>query len=76
MHLELSTSFARLCQNEETIDFRGYDGSLWLTMVENDDGYYCKGDISADFSKEYRGYGNGCYYTLINDEHFIGTAID
>ena len=57
-------------------DFRGYDGTLWIKIAEKDDNYYRKGDIAAGFSKEYRGCGNGYYYTLIDDEHFIGTDID
>lgn len=57
-------------------DFRGYDGSLWIEIAEKDDGYNRKGDVMAGFSKEYRGCGNGYYYSLIDDEHFIGTDID
>lgn len=62
--------------NSHRFDFRGYDGSLWLKVVEKDNGYYKAGDIAAGFSKEYRGCGNGYYYSLIDDEHFIGTDID
>lgn len=57
-------------------EFRGYDGSLWLEIAEQDGSYYRKGDVKAGFSKEYRGCGNGYYYSLIDDEHFIGTDID
>lgn len=57
-------------------DFRGYDGSLWIEIAEKDDGYNRKGDVMAGFCKEYRGCGNGYYYSLIDDEHFIGTDID
>lgn len=57
-------------------DFRGYDGSLWIDIADKDDNYYRKGDVMAGFSKEYRGCGNGYYYSLIDDEHFIGTDID
>ena len=57
-------------------DFRGYDGSLWLTVVAEDDNFHRKGDVVGGFSKEYRGCGNGYYYSLINDEHFIGIDID
>ncbi len=57
-------------------DFRGYDGSLWIEIAEKDDSYYRKGDVKAGFNKEYRGCGNGYYYSLIDDEHFIGTDID
>lgn len=57
-------------------DFRGYDGTLWIEVIEDDTKYYRKGDIIAGFSKEYRGCGNGYYYTLIDNEHFIGTDID
>lgn len=57
-------------------EFRGYEGSLWIEIAEKDDGYYRKGDVKAGFNKEYRDCGNGYYYTLIDDEHFIGTDID
>lgn len=59
-------------------DFRGYDGSLELKVYNEDskDGYYKKGDIMGWFSKEYRGCGNGYYYILIDDEHFIGHDVD
>lgn len=57
-------------------DFRGYDGTLWLEVVTEDTKYARKGDIIAGFSKEYRGCGNGYYYTLIDNEHFIGPDID
>lgn len=57
-------------------NFRGYDGTLWVEIVECDGSYYRKGDIKAGFDKEYRDCGNGYYYSLIDDEHFIGTDID
>ncbi len=57
-------------------NFRGYDGTLWIEIVECDDSYYRKGDIKAGFNKEYRDCVNGYYYSLIDDEHFIGTDID
>ena len=57
-------------------EFRGYDGSLWIEIAEHDDGYNSKGDVMAGFNKEYRNCGNGFYYSLIDDEHFIGTDID
>lgn len=57
-------------------DFRGYDGTLWIEIADKDDGYYRKGDVKAGLSKEYRGCGNGYYYLLIDDEHFIGVDID
>ena len=57
-------------------DFRGYDGTLWIEIADKDDGYYRRGDIKAGLSKEYRGCGNGYYYLLIDDEHFIGVDID
>ncbi len=59
-----------------SFDLYGYDGSLWLEIAEKDDGYYRKGDIKAGLNKEYRGCGNGYYYILIDDEHFIGVDID
>lgn len=57
-------------------EFRGYDGSLWIEIAECDDGYNLKGDVRAGFNKEYRDCGNGYYYNLIDDEHFIGADID
>lgn len=57
-------------------EFRGYDGSLWIEIAEQDDGYNRKGDVMAGFNKEYRDCGNGYYYNLIDDEHFIGADID
>lgn len=60
----------------DRFDFRGYDGSLYIRIAESDGSYYRKGDVMANFSKEYRGCGNGYYYTLIDDEHFIGVDID
>lgn len=57
-------------------NFRGYDGSLHLDIIDKDGSYYTKGDVVGQFSKEYRGCGNGYYYNLIDDEHFIGTDID
>lgn len=59
-----------------TFSFRGYDGSLWIDVADKDTSYLKKGDVSAGLSKEYRGCGNGYYYMLIDDEHFIGTDID
>lgn len=59
-----------------TFSFRGYDGSLWIEVADKDTSYLKKGDVSAGLSKEYRGCGNGYYYMLIDDEHFIGTDID
>lgn len=57
-------------------DFRGYDGSLWISVPKENDKYLQPGDIAAGFSKEYRGCANGYYYLLINDENFIGYDID
>lgn len=59
-----------------TFSFWGYDGTLWIEIADKDNGYYRKGDIKAGLSKEYRGCGNGYYYLLIDDEHFIGVDID
>ncbi len=50
-------------------NFQGYDGQLWCEPYGN-------GQISAGFSKEYRGKGNGYYYALINEETVIGIDID
>ena len=62
--------------NSGRFEFRGYDGSLWIEIAEQDDGYNRKGDVMAGFNKEYRDCGNGYYYNLIDDEHFIGADID
>lgn len=56
--------------------FRGYDGSLSLTVITEDGDYYKKGDIAGYFSKEFVGTGNGYYYLLINEDKFIGYDID
>ena len=50
-------------------DFCGYDGSLWVNRRDD-------GKVIAGFNKEYRGYGNGYYYLLINDDTFIGYDVD
>ena len=55
--------------NSYRFDFCGYDGSLWVNQKGD-------GKVTAGFSKEYRGYGNGYYYLLINDETFIGYDVD
>lgn len=55
--------------NSYRFDFCGYDGSLWVNRKGD-------GKVTAGFSKEYRGYGNGYYYLLINDETFIGYDVD
>ena len=49
---------------------------MWIEIAEQDDGYNRKGDVMAGFNKEYRDCGNGYYYNLIDDEHFIGADID
>lgn len=59
-----------------TFDFRGYDGSLWIEVVDKPYGNNKVGDIRAGFSKEYRGCGNGYYYALVNDDTFIGVDVD
>lgn len=59
-----------------TFDFRGYDGSLWIEIVEKPCGDNKVGDIRAGFSKEYRGRSSGYYYALVNDETFIGIDVD
>ena len=59
-----------------TFSFRGYDGSLCIEVADKDTSYLKKGDVSAGLSKEYTGCGNGHYYMLIDDEHFIGADID
>ena len=50
-------------------EYCGYDGTLWCEPRED-------GMISAGFSKEYHGTGNGYYYLLINDETLIGYDVD
>lgn len=66
----------RCSYHSRRFPFRGYDGYLWIEVKEKDDGYCKAGDIAAGFSKEYRDCGNGYYYALIDDEHFIGVDID
>lgn len=55
--------------NSSRFDFCGYDGTLWCEPKGN-------GKVTAGFSKEHRGYGNGYYYLLINDDTFIGYDVD
>lgn len=50
-------------------EYCGYDGTLWCEPRED-------GMISAGFSKEYHGTGNGYYYLLINDDTLIGYDVD
>lgn len=57
-------------------DFRGYDGSLWVEPYEEGETHKLPGEINAGFNKEYRDCGNGYYYLLINENTFIGYAID
>lgn len=57
-------------------NFRGYDGSLWVEPCNKTEEGYQEGDLRAGFCKEYRNCGNGYYYILIDDEHFIGYDID
>lgn len=57
-------------------EFRGYDGSLSVSVYKEGETYLQPGEITAQFSKEYRGCGNGYYYLLINDNNFIGYDID
>lgn len=57
-------------------DFRGYDASLWIEIVKEDNAFLRKGDVRAGFCKEYRDSCHGYYYTLVNDEYFIGNDID
>ncbi len=57
-------------------NFRGYDGSLSVAVHEEESTYTQQGDVMVFFNKEYRGYANGYYYLLINDEYFIGYDID
>lgn len=60
----------------ERFDFRGYDGSLWVESCDKDDGYHRAGNLSAGFSKEFRGCANGYYHMLVNEQTFIGFNID
>lgn len=57
-------------------NFRGYDGSLWVSAYKEGDTYLKPGEVAAGLSKEYRGCVNGYYYLLINDNNFIGYDID
>ena len=49
--------------------FRGYDGSLEVTVNQ-------QGEPVGHFAMEYRNCGNGYYYLLINYQNFIGYDID
>lgn len=56
--------------------FRGYDGSLSVSVGPDESGYMQEGDVAGYFNKEYKGCGNGYYYLLVNDNYFIGYDID
>jgi hypothetical protein len=49
--------------------FRGYDGSLEVTVNEQN-------EPVGHFAMEYKNCGNGYYYLLINDQNFIGYDVD
>lgn len=66
----------RTAFHSDRFDFRGYDGSLWVEPYKEGENYKLPGEINAGFSKEYRNCGNGYYYLLINENHFIGYDID
>lgn len=73
--------FKEALQNKTNYDssrfnFRGYDGSLWVSAYKEGDTYLKPGEVAAGLSKEYRGCVNGYYYLLINDDNFIGYDID
>lgn len=74
-------AFCRAVQTRTTyqssrFNFRGYDGSLWVEVYPEDDGYHQAGDMNAGFSKEFRDCWNGYYYLLINERTFIGYDVD
>jgi hypothetical protein len=54
--------------------FRGYDATVGVWKYGADS----NGDPewTAGLSLEYKGCGNGYYYQLIDDDHFIGVDID
>ena len=56
--------------------WRGYDLSLDLEPVLEDDSYNKKGDVRGYLNLEYKDCGNGRYYLLVNDDEFIGYDID
>lgn len=60
----------------QRFNFRGYDGSLSVQIVQTDTEFVKKGDVVGYFNKEYKGTGNGYYYLLINENKFIGYDID
>ena len=41
----------RVNYNSGRFEFRGYDGSLWIEIAEEDDGYNRKGDVRAALTK-------------------------
>lgn len=49
--------------------YQGYEGSIQLKLDES-------GDYHGWFNCEFKGCGNGYYYLLINNDHFIGYDID
>lgn len=55
--------------NSGRFDFRGYEATISAEIKDN-------GDVWGYLSLEYKGCGNGYYYTLINDECFIGVDVD
>jgi len=56
----------RIISNER---FAGYDMTISTEIKEN-------GEFYGYLSLEYKGCGNGYYYTLINDDNFIGCDVD
>lgn len=67
---------ARECIRTKTVgsclyrqEFRNYEASMSFEIKED-------GEFTGFLSLEYKGFGNGYYYLLINDENFIGYDVD
>jgi hypothetical protein len=56
--------------------FRGYEATLEVAAIQHSCDTRKAGDVYGYLSVEYKGYGNGYYYLLINDENFIGYEVD
>jgi len=65
----LSAFYNNVQYSSGRFDFRGYDGSLSVSVDED-------GNSFGHLAMEFRNCGNGYYYLFINDFKFIGYDID
>lgn len=65
----LSAFYNKVQYSSGRFDFRGYEGSLSVTVDEDS-------NSMGHLAMEYKGCGNGYYYLFINDFKFIGYDID